>query len=406
MRACAGTQPPGRALPNFVPEGLGIDAHLAVARVTVHPLARQLSAPLDCNRALDARPICARSLVARRAKVSAILDDLAAAYEPLLWSRMCLSLWKCVLLPAPTTTICGATLCPGCRCTVGRAHSSTSNQRPSRPPGTEWDANVTDKANSSVLHRVMSIGDQTTDTMAWDKILAEFANGSMQGPYYSLDELPAGQKRLVPRFPWLERHGGAKVDSCRVIDDCKITNINNESGNTPAHRPIDLDQWCVLIRMVCQRFVAKMMGFTLDFKGAYRQIASCPAQMLMFIIVAWGPVRDCVCFRTSNCQVFGSGNSPFNFCRYPDWFCRQVCCLFALACSHCVDDILFIDRVSTSHSGYRAWRNFAASCDGTSPTLSRLHLILFSARLAPTPTSLPSQTVLFFFALRLPGSTR
>ena len=105
-------------------------------------------------------------------------------------------------------------------------HSSTLMQRPSRPPGTEWDAKAIDKANRSVVHRVRSTGDPTTDIMAWDKILAEFANGFMQGPYYSLDELPAGQKRLVPRFPLLERHGGAIVDSCRVIDDCKIPNVN------------------------------------------------------------------------------------------------------------------------------------------------------------------------------------
>ena len=87
-------------------------------------------------------------------------------------------------------------------------------------------------ANAKVMTRVRTTGDPDLDRLAWDKLEAEFQNGSMLGPFYDLDEIPGvtgctGVRRLVPIFGIIERHGGAVVDSVRVIDDCRIPNLNN-----------------------------------------------------------------------------------------------------------------------------------------------------------------------------------
>ena len=53
------------------------------------------------------------------------------------------------------------------------------------------------------------------------KSAAEFADGSLEGPYFSVDEVKHkyGRVRLLPRFPIWEQHGGAESASCRNIDN-------------------------------------------------------------------------------------------------------------------------------------------------------------------------------------------
>ena len=59
-------------------------------------------------------------------------------------------------------------------------------------------------------------------------------------------------------------------------------------------------------------------------------------------------------------QLFGSGISPLNFSRVPDWCCRALAFLFAIGAIHCVDDVLVFERSATVDSAYCCWRIFAA----------------------------------------------
>ena len=80
-------------------------------------------------------------------------------------------------------------------------------------------------------------------------------------------------------------------------------------------------------------------------------------------------------------QLFGSGNSPLNFSRFPDWCCRVLSFLFAIGAIHCVDDVLVLERACTVDSAYQCWRIFAALCgwdvpDAKSPPPSDFFRVL------------------------------
>ena len=61
-------------------------------------------------------------------------------------------------------------------------------------------------------------------------------------------------------------------------------------------------------------------------------------------------------------QLFGSGNAPLNFTRYPDFCCRAIMALLAIAAVHCVDDVLVVEALMTVESAHLAWRFFANLC--------------------------------------------
>ena len=91
----------------------------------------------------------------------------------------------------------------------------------------------------------------------------------------------------------------------------------------------------------------KLAGFPSDFKGAYRQVPACPLQAMDFIVATWDPVRNVPVFLVAVAQLFGSGNAPLNFTRYPDFCCRAIGALLAIAAVHCVDDVLVVEALKT-----------------------------------------------------------
>ena len=46
----------------------------------------------------------------------------------------------------------------------------------------------------------------------------------------------------------------------------------------------------------------------------------------------------------------------------PDFYCRALTVLLAIACIHCVDDMLVVDIMKTVMSAYSSWREFALLC--------------------------------------------
>ena len=106
----------------------------------------------------------------------------------------------------------------------------------------------------------------------------------------------------------------------------------------------------------------KLAGFPSDFKGAYRQVPACPYQAEDFTVATWDPDLLCTVFFIAVSQLFGSGNAPLNFTRYPDFCCRSIGALLAIASVHCVDDMLVVEILKTIESAYSAWREFAELC--------------------------------------------
>ena len=206
---------------------------------------------------------------------------------------------------------------------------------PLRPRDEFWSD--VDVHNASILARVRSSGDLDLDAASWEKTSAEFADGALQGPYYSLEEVRQryGNVRLLPRFPIWEMHGGTEKPTCRNIDNGLSVEQNLFCGNLWTNRPADLDLFIGLMRHVLAIFpLAALLGFTSDFKSAYRQCSANPKHATGWVLVIWCCVYNCQVFGVAGAQLFGCSLAPTNFCRIPDWCVFVASRLFYLAMIH------------------------------------------------------------------------
>ena len=67
-------------------------------------------------------------------------------------------------------------------------------------------------------------------------------------------------------------------------------------------------------------------------------------------------------FFLSFCQVFGSKSAPLNFSRFPAWMCEIMAHSFAAPVTHCVDDMLSVERLATVDSAREAWLVLSQLC--------------------------------------------
>lgn len=80
LRVSAGNQPPGRALPQLVPDGLCPASHLCVSKQILHPVARPATLPEHVERALKAQESTGTDLNTQRLDTLAALKVLEQAY--------------------------------------------------------------------------------------------------------------------------------------------------------------------------------------------------------------------------------------------------------------------------------------------------------------------------------------
>ena len=258
-------------------------------------------------------------------------------------------------------------------------HSPIMLQRISKPPRAEFPSKEEIEVDNKIaLDRAKPSKSPKLDQLAWAKTKKEFENSTMTGPFYSLDELPHGDRRLLNRFGIIEMHGGATEESCRVIDDGKARGHNADSANTAAHVPADLDQEVAILRQTAETFAGEPIGgFPSDFKSAYRQVTACPMQALQFVVASWDAERLVPVFFLAVTQLFGSGNAPLNFTRYADFCCRSLAALSAIPATHCVDGVIVLEIMRTVMNAFISWRAFANLCgwdvpDGKSPPPSQV----------------------------------
>ena len=134
-------------------------------------------------------------------------------------------------------------------------------------------------------------------------------------------------------------------------------------------------------------------------KKAYKQVPAEPSLAGFAGMVQWHPQKRCPAFLVGRTQFFGGKSCLVNFARVPDWCCHALASIAGLAASHCVDDVLAVDRKTTIFSGWLVWRVLAACCgwvvpDEKSPLPSQVHRILGgTSDLSQTPYGPPTLSI-------------
>jgi len=209
-----------------------------------------------------------------------------------------------------------------------------------------------------------SSGDCKLDHESWKKTTKEFEEGSLIGPFLSMEEvikyLRVDQVRLLPRFPIWEQHGGAEDATCRNIDNGKAGQQNKFIGMTYTNKPADVDVFIGLLRAVMESFPnVKLQGFTSDFKSAYRQCPHNPDDAAGWVLAIWNPETRSIVFAVPSAQLFGCSAAPLNFCRIPDWCAFVAARLFWSPFVHCIDDMISVEPEESVTSSYVCWRTLA-----------------------------------------------
>ena len=248
--------------------------------------------------------------------------------------------------------------------------------------------------NSKLISRCRPSGDDKLDNAAWEKTEEELSSEMFLGPFFDLQDAPFPIVRLLRRFDTWEQHGGAENPTVRLIDDALEGGQNGATGSQFTHRPTDLDSWATQCRMVQERFPQSPLSqFPSDFKKACKQVPAAPSLAGFAVMVQWHPRKRCPAFLVGRTQFFGGKSCPVNFARVPDWCCHVLATMAGFATSHCVDDVLAVDRKTTIFSGWLVWRVLAACCgwvvpDSKSPLPSQVHRILgATSDLSQTPSN-------------------
>ena len=185
----------------------------------------------------------------------------------------------------------------------------------------------------------------------------------MDGPYYSLEVTGIEFTCVAPRQGIWERHCAAIEPSVRNIDNLLLGEQNSTTGTRAAHRPTDVDGLVSQARAVADTFPgSRLAGWTSDFTKAFKQVPSDPSQVPYVIIAQWDPFASAIAFFICYCQVFGSRSAPLNFSRFPAWCCQVLGRAWAIPMTHCVDDMITVERLATAESSREAWLTFAELC--------------------------------------------
>ena len=215
-RVTAGVQPTGRTVPQIIPDGLGPDDHLLVARKLVHPMARPPTVPGYVRSAVEAQNSLKSDLTGARSRMLSEVQRLAVACEPenqqilqcvhpyirpvvakrnVAFMREVLHICHGLDNNLVLDYVFGLPMMGWAR------HSPVLLQRASDPPRAEQPTEEQRLAENAIaLTRAKPTADPKLDALAWEKTRKEFENASMLGPFYSLNDLPSGKPRLLNRF--------------------------------------------------------------------------------------------------------------------------------------------------------------------------------------------------------------
>ena len=217
--------------------------------------------------------------------------------------------------------------------------------------------------NSSVFESCSSTGDVQLDLESWSKVEKEFACGSLAGPFDSFAELESAlgygidQMVVSRQFPIWEDHGaGVKV---RNIADLKASRVNMSAGRSEAYIPDGLEGVAAILAIMIELGVpgalGAFLGFTSDFKGAYRQVPLDPADARFSVITMWDPIRCRPVLAFFRAQPFGSTLAPNNWAEVAFALTWIAGFLFAIALTTWVDDLTCVEPAGSVSSARSTW---------------------------------------------------
>ena len=188
--------------------------------------------------------------------------------------------------------------------------------------------------------------------------------------------------------------------SCRLIDDALEGGQSMASGSQYTHIPADLDAWANQCRAAQDMFPSDQLSqFTSYFAKAFKQVPNDPTLAHLAAITQWCPDLERPVFLVGRTQFFGGKSCPVNFARIPDWCCHCVANLAGVPASHCVDDVLVVERTSVITEGWLVWRALAALAgwdvpDRKSPLPGRSSRVLGArSDLSRTPAEPPTLSI-------------
>ena len=229
-RVGAGVQPSGRSLPLLLPDGLGTETHLELARNLVHPFLQQSCVYRPVQYALEYGIEEGEECNNHRHEVAAAIQQLThALYSEHLYVlslvdphiRSVLAVRNVLAMRDISVAI--RWLDP-CLCVdllfglpqLGWAAPAPTMPMRSAPPQKSIDELEEDleEHNQRLLFRVRSSGDVILDQKAWEKTQEELDMDVIIGPFESMEEVPYSTFGLLWRFGTWEQHGGChRTDS-------------------------------------------------------------------------------------------------------------------------------------------------------------------------------------------------
>ena len=397
-----GRQPGRGALPQLLPDGLPPDVHLKAALALQHPFCSAPSTTPAVKYAMTYALDSAATMVERRGQVSDAIEALATSLDA---ENNCL-LGKCsdsvaavlnaferpkhialmrelqfVAQLQDAAAPCGLALGLPMLGQSAPVRGLLPRHRQQTTPIAEWETQRVTR-NAKIVASVTASSDPSLDAAAFQKSLDEKARGVLRGPFEVNADLGIGDISLVPRRGIWELHGGAEEASCRVIDDLLFGEQNSTVETFSAHRPTDVDGLAAQTRAVAHRFPrSRLKGWPSDYAKAYKQVPTSPNQLRYVVVVQWDPTKGRPVLWVALSQLFGGSSSPLNFARFPAWMCEALAVFFAVAVSHCVDDMIGVDPDDVVMSGWRAWRRLAKRCgwevsDAKSPLPSQRFMVI------------------------------
>ena len=378
----AGLQAVRHRYPQLIPDGLQPDEHLAVALNTKHPYLSKAGSTLPVKYALQWSKMDADAIQEKRAQVVEALQGLANATavedEYILsrvhpqvaatlraYERKNVAFMREVGYVSMPRDYCAiAALVIGLPM-IGWTQGAEGLMERIKPPMVgieEWRRDRPSR-NERILGSVTAPDDPELAEISFMKSSDEVEAGVLDGPYFDVNEIPVGVIGLAPRRGMWEYHGDAIDPAVRNIDDLLAGGQNETCGTTHSHRPTDVDGLVAQARAVADHFEGEeIAGWTSDYSKAFKQIPADPTENGAIVLVQWCPERKCLAFFVSYCQVFGSKNAPLNFSRFPAWACEVHASLLGIPASHCVDDVISIERLSTTAAGRECWLVFTKLC--------------------------------------------
>ena len=373
LTASTGLQPTGRALPPLLPRSLTPDEHWRQACfATEHPLAQLPPLPAQllqaARRLQDMGPAVNDWRKMQFARIRQLANDLAGLQEKWCESlhpqvRRIIGKWHLPLMHVLAKEAGSEDMffcldfTAGLTCAGRAAHSFVLPLKITKPALSVQELLRNAPArNAELLAAVRSSGDIDLDRASLLKTQQEIDAGLMLRPW-DASALPSWVTVVSRRFPIWEHHGAQAQRKCRNIDEMSESGLNSTVEDFETYIPRGIEHILALVRSLQQLFSSQtqLLGYTADFKAAYRQIAVAPDQFKLQGIAWWDCKQNKVMVGVLTALAFGSRRAPANWGRLVTLLVTIAWHHLSLLVLDYVDDINAIEPAFCAEGSRQAW---------------------------------------------------